>query len=130
MTRSDANTLGYFVAGAGVLLALGVLVLAGGRSAVGVIVGVLLALVNWHLIMWIVGRVVYAQARHKGGLAVLLGFKLLAMMGVVYVVLRSGFVPALPLLVGLSALALGGVVGAAFVATSRRTPGSTPLEGR
>jgi hypothetical protein len=129
MTRSDANTLGYFVAGAGALLALGALALSGGRTGAGVAVGALIALVNWHLIAWVVGRVIDARAQSKGGLMVLLGFKLLALMGAVYVLLQSGLVPALPLLVGLSSLALGGIVGAAFIATARR-PSHATGEGR
>lgn len=97
------------------------LALGGGRAGASVAFGGLVALLN----LWGISRIVKGILSGEGtgaswGLVAL--FKILALFGGIFLVLRQGYFDLLPVVIGYGALPLGVVIG------STRTTVSTPLE--
>ena len=98
------------VAAATLVMTLGALAIFGWSEALGVAVGGLLATAN----LWAfahVGRGVLAGGRKARVWGLFGALKLLTLMGVVYLLIKSGLVPVLALVVGYAALPLGTAVG-------------------
>lgn len=94
------------VAGAALVMTLAAFAAFGWSVALGVAVGGLVATAN----LWAfahVGRGVLAGGRKARVWGLLGGLKMLALMAVVYLLLRSGLVPALALVIGYAALPIG-----------------------
>lgn len=111
MTRSSSRRLTWFVLGLGVAVTCAIYLRMGQAAAGSAALGVVLALANWYLLRAIVGRAVSGQAGGQGRFAVLLMTKMIGLLGLIFLLMRSGFVQPLPFTVGLSSLALGTLLG-------------------
>lgn len=101
------------VAVCAVILTLGALVGFDGRTALGVGLGGLLATLN--LIAFIlIGRGFLAQKGRSAPWAIVGGIKLLALIAVGWLIIRSGIVSALSLAAGYGALPIGITMGSLF----------------
>ena len=102
------------------LLMVGVAVLSGGGAERGVaaLVGAGLAMLNWQVLRWVLGRFMRATERQKAGLMLLVVAKMALLMGLVVVLMIRFELEALGFLLGLSVLFLGPVVGALWAQLS------------
>ncbi len=94
------------VAGSGLLFSLGALAWFGWATGLGVAVGALVATVN----LWAfahVGRGVLGGGPRARLWGLLGALKMIGLMGLVYLLLKTGLVPALALVAGYAALPLG-----------------------
>jgi hypothetical protein len=111
MTRSAAARLSWFIFGLGVAATAALYATRGpvaGRSAAA---GAVVALGNWYLLRFIIGRVLDGRVRRKAAFSVLLFAKMGALIGVVFALLHSGFVQPIAFTIGVSSLALGTLLG-------------------
>lgn len=102
------------VVGSGAALTAGVFALGGVPAGIGAAAGAVIAVANLWALRGIV-RVLVASAagtRSSGGLGFFLGPKLLALLGVVWLLLSRHVVSAGPLALGYAALPIGVAIGA------------------
>lgn len=96
----------------GIALSLGALAIFGVQIAAGVLLGAVIAVANF----WALARLVpllFCQ-RRAGAWAVVEVLKMVALVVVVWLIIRSGWVDALALAAGYGALPLGITVGSLF----------------
>lgn len=111
MTPTSSRRLTWFILGLGVAVTVGVYVRLGLPAAGSSALGVVIALANWYLLRVIVGRATSGRAGNYGRFAVLLLTKMVALLGLLFILLRSGLVDVLPFTLGLSSLVLGTLLG-------------------
>jgi hypothetical protein len=111
MSRSSSHRLTWFVLGLGLTATAVVSVRMGAKAGLSSGLGVALALANWYLLRVIVGRVTGGAVRGYGRFIFLLMVKMGALLGLIFVLLRSGLVQPLPFTVGISSLAIGVLLG-------------------
>lgn len=98
------------VAGCGVLLAIGALIMAGGRAALGVTIGAVIATSNLWLLAYIL-RGVLSGSRWSRAWGTIGGLKLLALLGGAWLLMRTEIVAGLHLVIGYGALPIGATLG-------------------
>ena len=103
--------MSVFVAGLGIVLSLAVMLVSGVEAAKSAAIGAALAVVNWYLLRYLVGRVVHAGPQGKAGLLLLVFLKMGALMGLIALLLFAGVVQPIAFTVGLSSLAGGLLFG-------------------
>lgn len=123
--RRVARRVTFYIAGLGVLLTLALWLSGRPEWAEGSAAGAALALVNWLLMQWIVGRVIGGAVQRQAGLMLVLVAKMGALMALVYALIRYEVVHAPGFLVGLGALFGGVIVGSLHQLLSGK-----PAEGR
>jgi len=111
MSRSSSHRLTWFVLALGLAATAAIFVRMGAKAGLSSGLGVALALANWYLLRVIVGRVTSGAVRGYGRFVFLLMVKMGALLGVIFVLLRSGLVQPLPFTVGISSLAIGVLLG-------------------
>lgn len=111
MSRSASARLTWFIAGFGVLAIAVMQLLQGVDAAVSATAGAAVALGNWLLLRLIVDRVVGGSVRRQAGLSFLLIVKMGALIGLCYLLLRSGLVQIIPFTAGVSSLMAGAIAG-------------------
>jgi hypothetical protein len=126
MSRELAARLTWFIAGFGVLAVVLMLVRSGVDAAASAGAGAAVALGNWFLLRLIVDRVISAgsgtapalrggassgSVRKQAGLSFLLIAKMGGLIGLVFLLLRSGFVQVVPFTIGVSSLMAGAIFG-------------------
>lgn len=116
MSRTAVARLTWFILGFGLLTTAVVYALFGAVAAQSAGVGTVVALGNWFLLRFIVGRVVSGDVRGQAKFSLLLVAKMGALFGVVFVLIRTGLVQAVPFTAGLSSLVIGALLGS-FVHT-------------
>jgi hypothetical protein len=109
MNKQAADRMSAAVAAMGVALTAITFVVSGESFALGTGVGAAIAVANWMLIQWIVGRVTGGTTRGQAAFMLLLVAKMGALMALVYVVLSRGWVQPIAFAVGMSAL-FGGLL--------------------
>jgi hypothetical protein len=97
------------VAAMGIVLTVIAFFISGETFAIGTAVGAAVAVANWMLIQWIVGRVTGGSTRSQAGFMLLLVAKMGALMALVYVVLSNEWVQPIAFALGISAL-FGGLL--------------------
>jgi hypothetical protein len=116
MSRTDADRLSWYILGLGAVLVCTVFALSGGgdpvRATVSASVGVVVALANWFLLRYIIGRVFDGNVRRQAAFSFVLFVKLGGLIALVFFLLRSGLVLPIPFTVGVSSMALGVLLGA------------------
>ena len=123
MTRQTVDRMTVLVAAVGVALAAGGFAFGGARLAEGIAFGAAIALANWLVLRWIVGRVVGGQVRHKAGFGALVFVKMAALIGIVYQTLHAGWIDPMGFTIGFSALFLGVMLGAALYSSGATADG-------
>jgi hypothetical protein len=103
--------LTWFVLGLGVAVTVAIYFRLGPSAALSSSIGVAVALANWYLLRVIVGRAVRGEVRGVARFSVVLLTKMVGLLGLIFVLLRSGWVQPLAFTVGLSSLALGTLLG-------------------
>ncbi len=98
------------VAGCGLLLVIGAAFLAGGRAALGVAIGAIIATSNLWLLAYIL-RGVLSGSRWSRAWGTVGGLKLLALLGGAWLLMRSEVVSGLHLVIGYGALPIGATLG-------------------
>jgi hypothetical protein len=127
MTKQTSARLLGFIAGLGAVAIAIVYSRMGLSAAKSAAVGVGLALVNWVVLRFIVGRVLGGSVRTQARFALLLVVKMAALMAAVLVLIQSGLVEPVAMTIGLSSLAGGAILGSlAHVLTT--TPESEPSD--
>ena len=114
MSRSASARLTWFIAGFGVLAIAFMHASYGADAAASAAVGGAVALGNWFLLRMIVDRVVGGSVRRQVRLTFLLIVKMGALIGLVFLLLKSGLVQVLPFTAGVSSLMAGGLAGSLF----------------
>lgn len=109
MNKQTADRMSAAVAAMGVVLTAVAFFLRGETFAVGTSVGAAVAVANWLLIQWIVGRVTSGTTRKQAAFMLLLVAKMGALMALVYIVLSRGWVEPIAFVLGISAL-FGGLL--------------------
>lgn len=109
MNKQIADRMSAAVAAMGVALTVIAFLVSGASFASGTAVGAAVALANWLLIQWIVGRVTSGTTRRQTAFMFLLVGKMGALIALVYVVLSQGWVQPIAFAVGISAL-FGGLL--------------------
>jgi hypothetical protein len=111
MNKIAADRMTYFVVALG-LIAMGtVYVWMGSEAAISTAIGVAVALLNWFIQKFIVGRMLSGRQKSQLGAAGLLFLKMGLLMAGLFVLLRSGFVQLIPFTVGFSTLVVGVIAG-------------------
>jgi hypothetical protein len=111
MSRTDVDRLTWYILGVGTVLVCTVLALFSAEAAVSATVGAVVALANWFLLRFIVGRVFDSGVRRQAVFSVVLFVKLGGLIALVFFLLRSGLVLPVPFTIGVSSLALGTLLG-------------------
>jgi len=111
MDRRTAERMSVFVVGLGILLTGVVFAMAGASAGRSAAIGAGLAVVNWYLLRYLVGRVMSAGSGGKAGVVLLVFLKMGALMGLIALLLFMGVVEPIAFTVGLSALAGGLLFG-------------------
>lgn len=115
MSRTDGDRLSWYILGLGAALVCAVFALwegAGSIAAtVSATVGVAVALANWHLLRYIIGRLFDGNVRRQAAFTLVLFVKLGGLVALVFLVLQSGIVMPIPFTVGVSSMALGVLLG-------------------
>jgi hypothetical protein len=111
MSRRLAVRLTWFIAGFGVLAVVLMLVRSGVDAATSAGAGAAVALGNWFLLRLIVDRVIGGSVRKQAGLSFLLIAKMGGLVGLVFLLLRSGYVQVVPFTIGVSSLMAGAIFG-------------------
>jgi len=107
------------VAVAGVVLASLAWLLAGATVGLGAAVGAGVALANWLVLRWVMGRLMRGTTRSRSGLMVLLALKMGALMAVCWVLVAVLGVDPVGFAIGMGALVFGVVAGAALAGGDR-----------
>jgi hypothetical protein len=113
------------VAITGAVLALGALAGYGARAAIGVAVGGVLATLNL-LVFARIGQAFVSQRGNSAPWALIAVVKLIALLGGVWLILKSGYVSGLALTIGYGALPIGITMGSLF---GPKPPETTPPGG-
>jgi hypothetical protein len=111
VNRSTVEHMAVYIAGLGALAALATYFVAGSWMGASAAIGAVLAIANWHLYRWIVGRVTRGSVRQQSALMLLLVVKMGALMALVYFLISRHFVEPIGFMIGISALAVGMVAG-------------------
>lgn len=111
MSRQLAARLTWFIAGFGVLAVVLMLVRSGVDAATSAAAGAAVALGNWFLLRLIVDRVIGGSVQKQAGLSFLLIAKMGGLIGLVFLLLRSGYVQVVPFTIGVSSLMAGAIFG-------------------
>ena len=111
MNQTNLDRLTIYVAGSAVLLTIVAFIAAGPATGSGAVVGGLFATGNWYAMRWLVQRILTSNDRGKMIWGSLLTLKMSAILGVVWLILATGWVEPAGFAIGLSGLVLGGVVG-------------------
>ncbi len=109
MNKQAADRMSAAVAAMGIALTAIAFFVKGQGFAAGTGVGAAVAVANWMLIQWIVGRVTGGSTRGQAAFMLLLVAKMGALMALVYVVLSRGWVQPIAFALGISAL-FGGLL--------------------
>ena len=112
MSKAALDRMTVFILGLGVLASLGALLLAGPTKALSVATGVAVAVANWYLLRFIVGRVVSGNVRNQAAFSFVLFLKMGGLMALVFFLLRSGYFAPIPFTIGMSCLVVGALLGA------------------
>jgi hypothetical protein len=127
MTSTHASArLGAFIAATGLVVAIGAALVAGFDAAWSAAAGAVLAVANFYVWSWLVGRMLARQAyesrsaQGEGGppLGFLLGVKAVLGLGAVAGLLAFGLVDPIAFAAGLGSLVVGLVAGGAWLATA------------
>ena len=116
-TALTRMTLAVLVLGA--IFTLCCVAIAGLSSASSSLIGVSVAVVNLHVLAWIVRKVTTRRVRNKGALMLLLMLKFAGLMGLVGILIRFDIVEPIAFTVGLTSLA-GGLITASLLADPAR----------
>jgi hypothetical protein len=111
MNRASSHRLTWFILGLGVVVTLAIYVQTGTEAAISSGLGVAIALANWYLLRVIVARVVGGEVRGYARFTFLVVVKMVILLGLIFVLLRSGLVQPLAFTIGISSLALGTLLG-------------------
>jgi hypothetical protein len=111
MTRAAAQRLTWFIVGLGVIAIACMQLLGGVPAAQSAAVGVAVALANWFALRFIVGKVVAGNVRTQARFALLLVVKMAAVMALCLLLVGSRLVEPIAFTVGISTLAIGGLLG-------------------
>ena len=111
MSRTASARLTWFIAGFGVLAIVVMFARGGVDGAVSAAAGAAVALGNWFLLRMIVDRVLGGSVRRQVGLSFLLIVKMGGLVGLVFLLLRSGLVQLMPFTAGVSSLMAGALAG-------------------
>lgn len=109
MNKQVADRMSAAVAAMAIALTAIAFFVSGLSFAIGTAAGGAVAVANWLLIQWIVGRVTGGSTRSQAGFMLLLVAKMGALMALVYLVLSRGWVQPVAFAVGISAL-FGGLL--------------------
>jgi hypothetical protein len=126
MNKLAADRMNVGVAATGVALSAIAFLVAGPAFGLGTAVGAIVALANWSVIQWIVGRVTGGTTRSQAGFMLLLVAKMGALMALVYVVLSRGWIQPIAFAVGMSALFGGLIAGSVLYLGGERTAEDKP----
>lgn len=108
MDRSTAQTMSYSVAGFGLAITALVFFSSGPAAGLSAAIGAGIAVANWYLLRWMVGKVVDgASERSKAGVMFLAMFKMGALMALSAVLMLREVVTPIAFGLGLSALVCG-----------------------
>ena len=118
MDKQIAERMSVFIVGLGAAFTLAVFSFSGPVAGRSTLVGACVALGNWYLLRYLVGRVVAGNMREKALLLFLVIFKMTALLGLSAVLVSAGWVLPIAFLVGLSSLA-GGLLFGSFVYIAR-----------
>lgn len=111
MSKTALARLTWFILGLGVVVTAVVYAWLGRDAAQSAGVGAAVALCNWYLLRFIVGRVVNGDLRSQAKFSLLLVAKMGALMGLVLVLIRTGLVQPVAFTAGLSSLVVGALLG-------------------
>ena len=111
MSKAALDRMTLFILGLGVAASLGALLFAGPMKALSVATGVVVAIANWYLLRFIVGRVVGGSVRRQGAFTFVLFAKMGGLMALVFFLLRSGLFAPIPFTIGMSCLVVGALLG-------------------
>lgn len=111
MPSETAHRLSIHISALGVLLTCGVLVAWGSWPSLSTSIGALMGLVNWHLLKWIVARLISGETRDQVRFMAIVLLKMGAFMLTAYGLLALGAVEPLPFTIGLGALPGGLLLG-------------------
>lgn len=122
MNKQVADRMSAAVAAMGFAVTAIAFFVSGLEFAVGAGVGATVAVANWMLIQWIVGRVTGGSTRSQAGFMLLLVAKMGALMALVYVVLSRGWVQPIAFALGISALFGGLLAGSVLYLATESAP--------
>jgi hypothetical protein len=91
---------------------------AGAWMGVSAAVGAFLAIFNWYLYRWIIGRVMRGNVRQQSVLMLILVVKMGALMALIYYIISRQWVDPVGFLIGISALVAGLMVSSVRHLTS------------
>ena len=123
----DVHTLRrmtWYVAGAAALLAGLTFVFAGPWRGLGAAVGGAVAVANWLAMRWVGERLLRANDRGRMIWGTLLAVKMGATLGLIWLILATGWVDPMGFAVGMSGLVLGVLAGTFHLAASGSPVGS------
>lgn len=121
----DVHTLRqmtWYIAGACAVLTGLTFALAGSWMGFGALVGGLVAIGNWYGMRWLGERLLRANDRGKMVWGTLLAIKMGAILGVVWMILATGWVDPIGFAVGMSGFVLGILGGTLHLASSPAAP--------
>jgi hypothetical protein len=111
MSRTAAARLTWFVLGLGLVTIAIVYLRDGWLAAESATIGAAVALANWYLLRFIVGKVVDGDVRGQAKFSLLLVAKMAALMGLVFVLIHARLVQPVAFTAGLSSLVVGSILG-------------------
>jgi hypothetical protein len=111
MSRSAVERVTWFILGLGAAATIAAYAMGGRHAAASAAAGAAVAVANWLLLRFIVSRVVSGTVKNQAAFSFVLVAKMGALMGIIFVVLRSGLVQSIPFTVGVSTLVVGSLVG-------------------
>jgi hypothetical protein len=109
----------------GIVLALAALAGYGGRAAIGVGIGGAIATANL-IVFARIGRAFVSQRGNAAPWALIAVIKLVALLGGIWLILKSGYISGLALTIGYGALPIGITLGSLF---GPKPPETTPPGG-
>lgn len=123
MNKPVADRMSAAVAAMGIALTTVAFFISGETFALGTATGAAVAVANWMLIQWIVGRVTGGTTQRQAGFMLLLVAKMGALMALVYVILSRGWVQPVAFALGISALFGGLLAGSVLYLANEKSDG-------
>jgi hypothetical protein len=111
MSTTLVERLTWFILGIGLVATLCAYALYGRAAGQSTAAGVALAVGNWYLMRFILGRIMTGSMRSKTLFASLLIVKMGVLMAAVFACLHTGLFQAVPFTVGVSCLVVGTLFG-------------------
>jgi hypothetical protein len=126
MSRTAVERVSWFILALGAAAALAAFLLVGREAGKSVAIGAGVAIVNWELLRFIVGRVVSGTVRNQAAFSFVLFIKLGGLMGGIFLLLYSGLVEPIAFAIGVSTLVLGALLCAFLHVLTAKAAESEP----